>query len=211
MSDFKARSDYFKMICQSSKLIAHLQPVGADPTPVRESYFRINDQAELNSACANWIYFPCVAHVGFDIIYSQPVTGMPHEGISNNLYFLYKPDRTAYPLLPDAIEDAYDKAFDAMNKFISYLLEDHAANGCCGNLFLFNMNRAKAIQVGPFNDNLYGWYLSFYDEEKATGTVYNANDWLTPINAPVNAPTNSISDDDGSTIVDSDGSTILNQ
>lgn len=198
MSDFKSRSDYFKEIAHQSKVIAHQRPTAPGNDQMRKSFFRINDEEELKSACANWIYFPCVAHESFDITYTQPITGMPHEIIGNYLFFLAKMDTTNYPLIPDAIEAAKDQAFDAMNKFISYLIEDHAENGCCGNLFLFNMNRAKATEVGPYNSNLYGWYLTFFDEEKAKGTIYNANDWYN----------DDIETEEGQDILTEDGQTI---
>jgi hypothetical protein len=176
MSSFKDRSDYFKLICAKNKLIAHNAIIVGADNP-RCSFFRVNDEEELNAACVNWIHFPCVVHTGHNINFKQPGTGLPRMAIGNHLVFLTKLDRDTYTYDADAIEAAYDEALTAMNQFVSYMLNDMEENESCGNMFLFDLSKAKAEQIGPINQVLYGWYLQFYDEEKAREMIYDDTKW----------------------------------
>lgn len=178
MSSFKDRSDYFKLIATKNKLIAHGAAIyGCDDK--RKSFFRINSDAEFDAACVNWAHFPCMAQLDYTINYKEySPYALPHKAINNTLRFLAKIDKANFPYEADAIEDAKDRAYEAMSQFMEYLREDHIANGACGNLFLFDFNNASAGEVGPFNGNLYGWQLTFLDEEKATELTYNADHWF---------------------------------
>src|SRR3954447_5301699 len=100
MSNFKQRSDYFRLIANKNKLIAHNRPIEEGSIKLRKSFHRINDEDELNAACTQWAHFPCVVHIGNDINYKQPGTGLPAKLTGNHLYFLQK---TANPVTPDAI------------------------------------------------------------------------------------------------------------
>lgn len=172
---YKERSDYFKMIAIKNKRTAHEQPVSEGSDKLRKSYHRINDLDELNAACVNWAHFPCIVHVGEERMYRQSGTGLPAKINGSHLYFLDK-----LPVLngiANAMELAYDAAEKVMSEFISYLQEDKEVNGVCGNMGMFDVNRASAEQIGPFNDVLFGWHLTFYLEEKDRALIYNSNDW----------------------------------
>lgn len=175
MSNYKARSAYFKLIATKSKLIAHDEDLPEDGK--RASFHRINAEDEFNAACKNWAHFPAVVHIGHSVNYRSNETGLPNKVISNHLYFLAKLDLENNVYIADAIEKAYEKAEEAMDKFLSYMLEDYDANGSCGNLFIFDMNRASAEMIGPINQTLYGWYLVFQDQAKGSSFKYIANDW----------------------------------
>lgn len=164
MSRFKDRSNYIKMICEYNLLVAHNAAINGSEE-LRKSFFRINNEDELNAACKNWAHFPCVVHVGYDLGFTQPGTGLPKPIVGTHLYFLDKIDLDLFTYQSDAIEQAYDNAYTVMQQFISWLLEDMEVNGSCGNLFLFNMNGAKAEMLGPINETLYGWYLVIKDTQ----------------------------------------------
>jgi hypothetical protein len=177
MSSFKQRSDYFKLIATKNKLIAHNAAIAGE-TKNRVSFHRINDEDELNAACKNWAHFPCVVHIGHDIIFTQPQTGLPRKRIGNHLYFLALKNNEAYPFDADAIEAAYDESYAAMMQFISYMINEMDEQEICGReLFLFNMNRAKANILPCINQNLCGWYLIFEDESKVIEAAYDESLW----------------------------------
>ena len=178
MSNYKARSDYFKMIAHKSKLIAHGQPVADGSEKLRKSFQRVNDEDELTAACVNWAHFPCIVHEGHDKLFKEVGEGITHRTNANHLSFFAKLDTKNYPALADAIENAYDIADKAMSQFLSYMREDLEANGACGTLFLFDLNRATAQQIGPYNAVLYGWQLTFYDTQKAWELCYKNDEWF---------------------------------
>ena len=160
MSRFKERSDYYKKIAQNDKIIAHNVAVG-NTALLRKSFHRVNNEEEFNAACKNWAHFPCIVHVGQTIGFDHPATGLPKPVIETHLHFLDKANTDLHKFESIAIEYAYDAAYAAMQRFISWMLEDMEVNGICGSdLFIFNLKGAKADMVGPINDNLYGWYLS---------------------------------------------------
>jgi len=175
MSTYKARSDYFKLISTKSKLIAHDEDIVDGGK--RVSFHRINAEDELNAACKYWAHFPAVVHIGHSINYRSNGTGLPNKVISNHLYFLAQLDLVGNTFQADAIEEAYEKAEEAMDKFLAYMIEDFEENGSCGNLFMFDFNRASAEMIGPINQNLYGWYLVFQDQAKGSAFKYVENDW----------------------------------
>src|SRR4051795_92672 len=96
MSQFKQRSEYFKMIANKNKMIAHERPIEEGSNKLRKSFHRINDEDELNAACSQWAHFPCVVHIGNDINYKQIGTRVTMKVTDNHLYFLSKqPTRLA--------------------------------------------------------------------------------------------------------------------
>ena len=177
MSTLRARSDYFKMICNKNKLIADGRPLTEDT--FRKSFHRINSEQEFMSACVNWIHLPCCVHIGNDWMFNQEDGARPRETTINQLHFFSKADNTTYPFDGDAIQAAYDEAALAMKQFVAYMIEDLEANGRCGHLFLFDVNRAKATKLEPVNENLYGWALTFMDTQVSFDMVYNSNNWFT--------------------------------
>src|SRR4051794_28022960 len=176
MSQFKQRSDYFKTIAHKNKLISHDRPIEDGSIKLRKSFHRINDEDELNAACSQWAHFPCVVHIGNDINYKQLGTGLPRKVTNNHLYFLTK---VANPLSADAIEAAYDEAYTTMSQFINFMLHDLQQMEGCGELFLLDLNRSKSEMIGPINTTLFGWYLSFEDEQRATEFLYDEDSWIT--------------------------------
>lgn len=175
MSNYKERSDYFKLIANKNRLIADGRPVIAGSGNLRKSFFRVNDIDELNAACVNWAHFPCVVHVGHDIRYKQPGTGLPRKNIGNHLLFLSK---ASTQNLADSMEAAYQESEEAMSEFLSFMNEEMENSCRCGNLFLFDLTGAHAEQDGPYNSVLYGWHLSFYDESVASDLVYDETKWF---------------------------------
>lgn len=131
-SSYKVRSDYFETIANTNKLIAHARPIaGSDRT--RQTFFRVNNEDEMNAACVNWIHFPCVVHTGHNIKFTQPGTGLPRRVHGNTLLFLSKAINSGN--LSDNIEDAYESSENAMTQFLAYMLNDLETNGACGSLF----------------------------------------------------------------------------
>lgn len=180
MSSFKQRSDYFKNIAYMSKLIAHNRSVAEGSTKQRNTFHRINNQEEFDASIVNWGHYPCVVHMGHDLVFRQVNNAMPNRVTQNALRFLARVDRVTYKVEADAIEAAYDAAAQAMFHFVSYMLEDYAENGsCCNELFKFDLNRSHADQTGQVYDGVYGWDFFFSDENKEAGFRYNANDWFT--------------------------------
>jgi len=178
MSYYKERNDYFEMLASNNKLIAHARPIAEGSDKLRRSFFRINDLDELEAACVNWAHGPCMVHVGHDILYKQPGTGLPRKITGNHLYFLSK---TKGQNLADQIELAYTESEKTMSQILSYMNEEMEAGHRCCELFLFDLKGAHAEQVGPFNNVWYGWHLTFYDETRACDLGYKNDDWFQPI------------------------------
>lgn len=179
-SSYIDRSDYFKMIAHLHKKIAHDQPIEAGSDKKRKSFHRVNDEDELNTACANWGHFPCVVHIDHVINFRQNGTGLPHRVVGNALLFLDKINTSPDKILSNEIELAYGNAEDAMNIFLSYMFNDSEESGSCGNLFLFDANNMKAEMAEPINDKLFGWMLTFNDENIAKELKYDANNFYEP-------------------------------
>jgi len=178
MGSFKERSDYYKMIAHFNKMIAHDRPIADGSEKMRKSFHRINDEDELNAACVNWAHFPCVVHVGYEIIYRENGTGIPRRVVRTHLYFLSRLNKQVNPFLADAIEVAYDEAAVAMSQFVGFMVNEvNKDDICCNTLFLFEVARSHAEMIGPINDSLYGWHLQFEDEVKAKELVYDRDDW----------------------------------
>lgn len=174
-TSFKDRSDYFKNIAFLNKQVAHDQFIGEGPAK-RNSFHRINDEDELNAAVVDWAHFPCVVHTGMTIIPSQPGKGVYRKTNINQLFFLSRFD--AQSGIADAVQNAWDEAYDIASQFLSYLVEDQEANMSCGGLFGFDLNNSKLEMIGPINDNLAGWSLIFQDIARAIEYKYNTDNWL---------------------------------
>lgn len=199
MSTYKQRSDYFEMLANNNKLIAHQRPVSDGSEKLRKSFFRVNDLDELNAAAVNWAHGPCMVHVGHDILFKQPGTGLPRKVIGNHLYFLSK---TKPQNLANEMEAAYTESEEAMSQVLSFMNEEMEENMRCGNLFLFDLKGAHAEQIGPFNNVWYGWHLVFYDETRACDLGYKNDDWFTPLEDGIDTGCDCCDDDD-----DSEGNT----
>lgn len=179
MNSYKARSDYFKVIAAKNKLIGHEASVLTDEGGLRNSFFKINSEEELMTACQSWIHFPCVAHMGYNLKYKKLGTGTLYKNTDTTLYFLAKKDTDIYPNEMEAIEFAYDLAERAMEEFMSYIIEDFEVHGSCGNFLKIDFDGAVANQLDPINGVLYGWELVFRDENIATRTRYDFTKFLT--------------------------------
>lgn len=179
MNSFKARSNYFKTVASKNKLIGHEASVLTEDGGLRNSFFRINSEEELITACQSWIHFPCVAHMGYNLKYKKLGTGTLHKNTDTTLYFLAKKDTDAAPNEMDAIENAYDLAERAMEEFMSYIIEDFEVNGSCGNFLKIDFDGAVANMLDPINGTLYGWELVFRDENIAKRTRYDSTKFLT--------------------------------
>lgn len=170
MGIFKDRSNYFKQLAINNKSIAHTKVVDGEQ---RVSFFRLNDEEELQAACANWMHFPCVNHFGFDGRYAGPEEVVKRK-LSNDLLFLSKALATDM----DGIEDAYDEAFEAMEKWLSRMEWEYKTQGSCGPFSVFDPSRCSFVRY-KLDGNLFGWLLSFEDEKYADEiNKYNPNDWF---------------------------------
>ena len=61
---YKTREEYWRSIAIAHDLIQHESPVTMGSDELRNSFFRINDEEELNAASENWIHFPCLVMIG---------------------------------------------------------------------------------------------------------------------------------------------------
>ncbi|HRH59057.1 MAG TPA: hypothetical protein PL045_00695, partial [Chitinophagaceae bacterium] len=144
MAVYKSRSDYYENIAHQNKLIAHKRPVSEGSDKLRKCFHRINSEEELNSACQNWGHFPCVVRTGFTL-FGKNTGDFPGNCIkTDNLLFLQKSTFTGNVNKADQVEDAYDKAEQAMNQFISFMQNDFETNGGCGEFYDLDMSRVKA-------------------------------------------------------------------
>jgi hypothetical protein len=170
MGQFKEKSDYFKSLCVSNKLVAHT--VNQDGE-VRNSYFRMNDEDELVAACVNWAHFPCVVHFSFYGRYRGQALIAKRQQTSI-LYFLDKADASDM----DSIENAYDLAFEVMEQFISKMNNEFLEDGSCSPFRNLDLSRFSYSAVGPINATLFGWMLQFEDEASAEDvTNYDETKW----------------------------------
>lgn len=175
--DYKTRSNYFKSIAEKNKSIAHGK-IELNSNKPNHSFFRINNEEELTAACANWVKFPCLVHAGHNIAFIHNGDELPKKKNYNHLYVLAAINKNNFTFESDAIEDAYDRSYKTLSEIISYMLNEVDVNGSnCNGLFVFNMNNAKVDQVGPYNEKLYGWYLSFYDISRGKEFEYDEEDW----------------------------------
>ena len=174
MSSFKSRSDYFKQIANLSRLIAHNRPITDGSDKLRKSFHRVNSQEEFDSAVANWGHYPCVVHLGHSVRFKKAGIGVPQRVTENNLRFLDKINKSVCKNEADAIEVAYDRAYTAMVQFLGRMSED-ARNQPC---FRFDLNRAQTENTGQVAEGVFGWDVTFYDDNKEKGLVYLGADWF---------------------------------
>jgi hypothetical protein len=166
MGFYKDRELYLQQIATQHALVKHNQAVSVDDDTPRQSFFRINDEEELNAASVNWIHFPCVVMVGLS-------GGLVNKGgsirqLNSNLWmFLEKMQRDeTNPIDATAITEAYDRTFNVMNDFITRVNSDFEEDPDCGPFKDIDLGKFKWEQTGPLGDELYGWILSFSDETK---------------------------------------------
>lgn len=176
MSFFKTRSDYFKSLATKNKQIAHDQYITGDAGPKRKSFFRLNDEEELGAACVNWAHFPCMVHFGFAGKYSANENEVDKRILLNDLLFLMKA-KNATDM--NSIEEARDKAFEVMEEVISRMKEDFETDGYCSAFQNFDLSLLSFNEYGPIEATLYGWRLSFNDEQFPDNVSnYDASKWV---------------------------------
>lgn len=202
MGFYKQREDYFRGLAAAHPQVQHHQPAGFDDATPRESFFRINEQDELEAACKNWAHFPCI--VQLDISGSDVNRdGLIRQRNVNTLLFLQKLELDpANPVEADAITNAYDIAFDVMQDFKTSIADEFEENDSCGVFGYMEPAFGTWQRYGPVGDELYGWLFSFTDETKR----YKPK-------PPVLAGGAVIVDDEGRAItgMDSDGDNYLIQ
>ncbi len=175
-NSYKESSDYFSLIAEKSKLIAHNGAISGTAR-LRKSFHRVNDEDELNAACQNWGHFPCVVHINHLIRFKERGYGAPNKLLTNVLAFFSSAQVTGNVVVSDTIESAYDEAETAMNKYIAYMLNDFESNGSCGGMYMLDASRISAEKVGPVNGKLFGWLLTIEFEKKSPELNYDADDW----------------------------------
>ena len=174
MSSYTDKISYFDQLSQKNKAVAHKQPIAVGSTDLRKSFISVEEEEGLAAAMETGIYFPCVVIVKLsgtiiDKDYSF------RKKWSNNFYFLDKQqaddEETKKKL-------AYDATEKVMNQFISKMWNDYEEDGNCGPFNYLELNGINFSQTGRISDGLYGWRLSFPDEQNATDiTNYDATKW----------------------------------
>src|SRR5687767_6526017 len=116
MSFFQTRTDYFKSLANTNKLIAHDRFVSGTSGPKRISFFRLNDEEELNAAAANFMHLPCMVHFGYGGKYTENKDEVRKRVLLNDLLFL---DKVTGPANMASIQAARDRAFGVMEDTIA--------------------------------------------------------------------------------------------
>jgi hypothetical protein len=171
MGIFKNRSDYYKQLAIDNKLVAHTRDTGDGE---RNSFFRLNDEEELQAACVIWAHFPCVNHFGFDGRYTSNINSVAKRKLSDDLLFLSKALATDM----DGIEAAYDESFEVMEQWLSKMQNQFDTDGSCSPFGVFDLSRCS-FQRYTVNGNLFGWLLSIEDEAYANEVnKFDATQWF---------------------------------
>ena len=179
MSSFLDRSNYLKKVAGYNKKIANGLTIDGG---VRKSFFRVNDEEELLSACINWGHFPCLVHIGHVGVFRDDKIGTPKNVLGTHLYFLSRLDLVTYPEKDNAIEMAYDESFGVMLEFLSFMKEDQEEHGAEGYLYDFNLGGAKYDMLSGIIGSLYGWYLVLEDKTPESGLIFNSDKWYKGVN-----------------------------
>jgi hypothetical protein len=171
MGIFKDRSDFFKTRAIKSKKIAHTVEVDGE---VRNTFLRLNDEEELQSAFVNYAHSPCMVHFGFDGRYSSNIGAVAKRRLSNDVLILSKGLATDM----DSIENAYDESFEILEELLSWMNNEYEINGSCGPFSSFDLSRCSFVRYS-INSNWFGWLLSFEDEVYAKEvTRFDASKWF---------------------------------
>ncbi len=163
MGFYKQREQYLQGIAQDHPLVLHNQPVSAVDARPRQSFFRINDEEELNAASVNWVHFPCVVMIGLSGGLINKSGSIRQLNINTVLVLEKMLLDENNPIDATAITEAYDRTFEVMNDFIGRVNDDYEAGDVCVFSDL-DLGRFKWEQAGPLGDQLYGWILTFSDE-----------------------------------------------
>jgi hypothetical protein len=160
MGLYKDREEYIKAFAEGHALVQH--DVTISGSDKRRSFFRINDEAELNASCINWVHFPCMVMIGLSGGFADK-GGSIRLRNTNTLMFLSQPSGEVEAT---AITTAYDQSFGVLMDFVKAVYDDFEDDPSCGTFKDINLNQFTYEQVGPIADKLYGWILSFNDEIK---------------------------------------------
>ncbi|HEX8358425.1 MAG TPA: hypothetical protein VF610_13470 [Segetibacter sp.] len=166
MGFYKQREEFLQGLCEAHPLVKHNQPVAVDDATPRYSFFRINEEEELEAACKNWIHFPCV--VSFDLS-GQDVSkdGSIRQRNNNTWLFLTKVEYDpANPIYATALTEAYDTTLSVLMDFKKWIADEYDENGGCGIFRYLDDAFGKWERYGPVADYLYGWILNFNDETR---------------------------------------------
>jgi hypothetical protein len=94
--------------------------------------------------------------------------------LGNSLLFLQKVDT---PTDVNAIEIAYDLAFEVMEECISYVYNEFATLGYCSGFANIDLSRFSFLPY-TLNGDLFGWILNFEDDSWADElTNFDPNKW----------------------------------
>lgn len=173
MSFFKTRSDYFKSLATKNKLIAHDADI--DGGGKRKSFFRMNDEEELNAAAINWMHFPCMVHLNFSGKYSASISEVEKRTILNEILIL---DKIISAADMNSLESVRDSTFDLMEDIISRMMNEFEEQEYCSPFKGLDLSQFSFVEYGPINATLYGWRLTFSDEQFPEEiTNYDASKW----------------------------------
>ena len=162
MSIFQIRTDYFKGLANKNKLIGHDRFLSGSAGPKRKSFHRINDEEEINAACINWAHFPCMVHFGFSGKYSEKENEVKKRLVLNDLIIL---DKVKAPTDMASIQEKRDSTFSLMEDIIAHMLEQFEEDQYCSPFQNLDLSLFSFSEYGPLNSTLYGWRLSFNDEQ----------------------------------------------
>jgi len=171
MGTFKAKEDYLKQLCIDHPDVAHGAVVNGI---TRNSFFRINSDEEMIAATLTNISYPAVGYLSLKGRLKDTDSAMIdiRHSFSNAWLFIQHVSMiTVTDGFTDAIQECYDQTFAIVEDFIKMMKDDFEANGSCGAFQNFDLNKISYEMAGPVNENEYGWYLYFDDEQKATRII----------------------------------------
>lgn len=175
MGAFNTRIEYFEGLASENKLIGNGQPVSEGSEELRISFISIEDEEGLAAAVANSIHFPCVVMLDLSGRFLDKESSIRREW-NNVLWFLHNGTGETES---EQKKSSYDTAETAMNEFISKMFDQMQEDGTCGPFKFLDMNRFSFQMTGRISDNLFGWKLSFSDENSASDiTNFDSSKWV---------------------------------
>lgn len=199
MSVYTERKNFFKLLSQKHYLVKHDAVIPDSDGLKRKSFIAIDNPEELAAATINQGHFPMVVHSGFE---GKPVdkNGSIRIRNTNELIFLDKPQATPLDVTTTSANDAaFNRSFEVMMDFISYMYETYEEYGACGpfkmiDVSLFNWRVQEYIE-----DGMVGWVLSFIDEVNASDILnFDSSKWI-----------EGLLTEDGNPILTEDGNDLL--
>ncbi|MBV9989385.1 MAG: hypothetical protein JO301_17025 [Chitinophagaceae bacterium] len=175
MGALDVRRDFFEDLASQNKLVAHGQPVAEGSDELRVSFISVEDPEGLPAAVETGIHFPCVVILDLKGKLNDK-GGSIRRQWNNVLWFLHKDNTGATE--NQKKQTAYDTAETVMNQFISKMQNLLEEDGSCGPFKDLHLESFFFEMTGRVSDGLYGWRLSFSDENAARDiTIFDSSKW----------------------------------